>query len=131
MIHTEASGTPSHHQAAKIQSLPGFSVYFFFFFGYIRALSSQERRVFSPITSRLIHSPFMLIFVLKLRNPELGPLLTIGFHLCTARKMHTAKTYVCLVYLCALGIFILPTPFLAGRKRKRRAGGPGSISRRL
>lgn len=34
-------------------------------------------------------------------------------------------------YLCALDIFILPTPFLTGRKRTHRAGGADSILRRL
>lgn len=38
--------------------------------------------------------------------------------------MCTAKTHVALVYLCASSLFILPTPFLAGRKRKSRVGGP-------
>lgn len=98
------------HQAAKIQSSPGFS--FYLFICYILALPSQER---SSLHFMNHPFPLMLIFTFKLRNTLrvlISQNLISSLH---CLKSAQSKNQEGSVYHGALGIFILPTPFLASR----------------
>lgn len=116
---------PSHtHQAAKIQLLPDFH---FTFFCYVCFnLPGEKDLFFLKLISWMTSFPLKAHFYfLNWGMRELCQ-FKILFSLCIIWKMHTGKIYRAWS-LCALDIFIPPTPFLAaGGKKKCGAGGPAS-----